>query len=662
MASLGYSITQMTVEGTAWFDCDSSWASIHDSEGNEIANGSDYTVSLVAENHTFFMPDISKCQGVIPVSEEMPNLRPPPASSFLTIDTPICPQDGIYLLCEGEYSSGDLIDDSADIFAINVTAGQMLVLTLVAASASLDVELHFQNSTNEIELEQEFMLTLNSSIGESNIQYININEEGRVIVSVSSPSPDTIWSIRSEIFETSIIQPLNHLDNVVGVGSSPFAYILGADESIVVTKSITADGQSEVPLRYRYVYSESSRSDWYNATLNDRIQGIEDVGYIEMQWDCECQWLSSMSRYRHFDAGWGMDAPGLRPLTPTSDNSSYPLLVMDGHSEDGELTLHMGDYRDILRVETTGWNESIHLVDVIVEGDIHELEVTIWNLDQKTWDVLDEASSTYSMNRISVSLDVDRGTNFIRIQHVNGSSSIGEDAEPVNWKIRVNTAVLDEGEEPWFPPSETVKDAASIFYWLMGLILITPFIIFYISVKKEQRFAIEFASRKNRLEWLSSKLDKGEFLPSDLSRALRAVSSLEWEEALKVWGEPKVRHFTMGIDMAVWILDKRLGDNGGWPLLIGLRPQDSEWSVAGLRFEAPEGKLWNVSKVEPKLLSRGNEVFVDTLHEKSRLFVQVTLDGLGDALDIHLSGMVSGEPIAAKPTKTIYRNDGDSEE
>jgi len=662
MASLGYSSTQLTVDGAAWFDCDDSWVRIENSTGNEIVNDSDFTIQLTNENHTFYMPEIGKCQGVIPVTEEMPNLRPAPSDTFFTIGSQVCPQDGMYLSCEGQYTTGDLINDSSDVFAINVSSGHTLALTLVATSAGLDVEIHFQNTTNEIKLEQEFMLPLNSSIGSNNVQYIPITDEGRIIVSVSSPSQNTVWSIRSEIFETSIVHPLIHLDNILGIGPSPFAYPLGADESLVVTKSSTADGQNTIPLMYRYVYSEPAHSEWINATLGDRISGIDDLAYIEFQWDCNCQWLASMSRFRHFDAGWGMDAPSLRPLTPASDNSTHPLIVMDGHSETGELTLHMNDYQDILRVETTGWNESIHLVDVIVEGDILDLEVTVWNIDQKTWDVIDEATSTYSMNKISVSLNVDRGTHFIRIQHINGSASLNEGSDSVQWQIRVTTAVLDEGEEPWFPASESVKEAASIFYWLIGLILILPFIIFYWSVKKEQRFAQEFASRKNRLEWLSSKLDKGEFMPRELSRALRAVSSLEWDEALKVWGEPRVRHLTLGIDMAVWTLDESLAENGEWPLLIGLRSQDAEWSAAALRFEAPEGKLWAVKSVEPRLLTREYEIFLDTIHKNSRFFVQVTLEGHGDALDIHLSGMTGGEPIAAKPAKTIYRSEKMSEE
>ena len=207
MASLAYTSTQMTSAGTAWFDCEDSWASIHDSEGNLIANGSDFSVLLEEQNHTFEIPEMDKCQGIIPVSEEMPNLRPSPTEAFPAIDSQICPQNGLSLACEGEYTTGDLINDSADVFVINVSYDTILALTLVAASASIEVTLHFQNGTHEVELEQGFMLPLNTSLEDSNVLYIPINEDGRIIITLSSPSPDTVWSIRSEIFDTNTVTP-----------------------------------------------------------------------------------------------------------------------------------------------------------------------------------------------------------------------------------------------------------------------------------------------------------------------------------------------------------------------------------------------------------------------------------------------------------------------
>ena len=131
---------------------------------------------------------------------------------------------------------------------------------------------------------------------------------------------------------------------------------------------------------------------------------------------------------------------------------------------------------------------------------------------------------------------------------------------------------------------------------------------------------------------------------------------------MEVWGQAEVRHFNTGIDMAVWTLDHRLSEDGAWPLLIGLRPQDCEWSVAALKFESPEGEPWTVSRVEPKLLSRAHEIFLDTIHDNTRVFIRVDLQGSAESLDIHLSGMVNSKPMAAKPASTIYRTLSDSEE
>ena len=162
---------------------------------------------------------------------------------------------------------------------------------------------------------------------------------------------------------------------------------------------------------------------------------------------------------------------------------------------------------------------------------------------------------------------------------------------------------MDEGDEPWFPASEAVKEAADVFYWMIGLILILPFIIFYININNTRKFAEEFARKKNRLQWLSTKLDEGSFSPSDLSKALEVgFDSRLGRSTGSLGARTKIRHFTTGIDMAVWTLDKRLSEDGAWPLLIGLRPQDCEWSVAALKFEANEGEAWSVEKVEPKLL------------------------------------------------------------
>ena len=432
-------------------------------------------------------------------------------------------------------------------------------------------------------------------------------------------------------------------------------YPLSEDSSLLVSESIdTHNSNQNIELKYQYVRQSGTIGAIYSAEVGDRIPSQDGIIGIEIMWNCTCVWSSSLVLYQHYDAGDSFDAPSALPSNKNVDNSSWPLVEMNGETYSGELALFMDDMSDIVRVETHGWNESIHLVDVIVEGDISKLTITIWDIEQDSWQILDTVSATYSMNSIKTSLEVGLGTHFVRIEYNDINNT---DTDIVNWQIRISTAVLDEGEEPWFPPSEKVKDAANWFYWMIGGLMLLPVIIFLINLKREASFASKLQSelsfKRNRLSWLKEKLDKGEFVQKDLSKSLKAVASLEWETAISVWGTPKLRHHTYGIDLAIWNLDERICE--GWPLLIGINPQESNWEVAALKFESPEGEAWLVENVNPKLLSRNNEIFLDVLSKGSRFFIQVELSGKASSLDLHLSGMVNGEPMAAKPSQTINR-------
>lgn len=663
VVAAGQSYVYNTSNGDVWFDCENSWANITTEDGSLVGNGSDFTATIEEGNHTVLFEDENKCQFVIPVNDDLPNMRPAPTDSFEALNTQVCSQlDYQSDSCNKYLASGNVSDGDDDIFAVDVSKGQLVSVMLNAASSAIEVEVHFQNEISETKLNNEISVALNTSISETNQMLIPAAEDGRILFTVSSPHQGTLWMTSLEIFTTGGHDLLSGLGVISGVGNVSYQFGLGEDESIQVTSSEDITNGVNLGLKYRYAFTETIFSEWNSISSTGVIAGVDSIIGIELWWDCDCEWESTLTHRTHFDAGWQGDAPGFKPLTAMSDNSSYPLIPMDGTPFDGEITLFMDDYQDVLRVETTGWNESVHLVDVTVEGDVYELQVLILNMDQNTWDVLDQVSATYSMDKIRITLDVGLGTHFVKIQHQNGSSALDENAESLDWTIRINTAVLEEGEEPWFPASNAVKEAADVFYWLIGLLLILPFIIFYINVNNNKKFAEEFARKKNRLQWLSDKLDEGEFSPTDLSRALKSISSLEWEEALEVWGEPESRHYTNGIDMAIWTLDERISDSGSWPILIGLTPQDHEWSVAALKFEANEGTDWTVSSVEPKLLSRANEVFLDTIYTNARVFIRVDLSGNAKSLDVYLSGMVNGEPIAAKPANTIYRNSAESEE
>ena len=661
-----YSSNQSLQNGKVWIDCENSWIEIIDENNNTILNSSNYLGDIESGNYTVNSPNIADCQTILPTSQDFPNIRPVPGDLFESIDIDTCPQTGVSIACEGILLSGDLSNDTSDIFAINVSSADIFKVDVEASSSSLDIDFHFQNSTTESKLEAEMYLNRNTSIGERNTLYLAAEEEGRIIVTISSPTPDTAWAITVSKYTIVNTAMLDTDGDITGVGTVPIGIDLGQDESITVTHisglDNSEDSHGAIPVYYRFVYSENSNSEWSNLSINQKLFGIRDISHVELIFDCLCEWNATISKQLHFDARLNSDAPNFMPLSSSSDNSSYPLIEMNGENYGGELTLMNGDFKDILRVEVEGWNDSVHLIDVIVEGDIYDLQLTIWELDQTNWNVLESASTTYSMSSVRASLDVGPGTHFIQISHVDGPNSTTSEVNSTQWQIRVSTAILEEGEEPWFPTEDVVYEAANLFYWIVGIILITPFILFYSFVRKEKQFAEEFASKKNRLEWLTKQLDSGEDTGLDLKRALRAVSSLEWEKALEVWGECQSRHYTSGIDIALWSLDRRLADKGQWPLLIGVRAQENDWNVSAIRFESPQGEAWKVVEVVPNLLNRGDEIFLDSIIKNSRFFFNVVLEGSADSLDVHFSGIVGGSPVAAKLTDTIYKPNDSEEE
>ena len=203
----------------AWFDCEDSWATIHDSQGNEIANGTEFTASLNAGNHTFFVEDDSKCQSVIPITNDLPNLRPAPSAHFDGINVSTCQQPHLEENCQGTYISGDLIDDDSDIFSIDVDENQIVILRLLAASSAIDIDLHFQNSSDEIALDESISLPLNTSIGMTYQVMLPIEASGRLIVTVHSPSPNVIWALNVEKYSTGELIQVSDLTEISGIGS-----------------------------------------------------------------------------------------------------------------------------------------------------------------------------------------------------------------------------------------------------------------------------------------------------------------------------------------------------------------------------------------------------------------------------------------------------------
>jgi hypothetical protein len=191
--------------------------------------------------------------------------------------------------------------------------------------------------------------------------------------------------------------------------------------------------------------------------------------------------------------------------------------------------------------------------------------------------------------------------------------------------------------------------------------MILPAAFLFYKIKSTRAEGRRLGAVHERLKILTAILDSGSETPKrtrkTLVKSLEAVATLPWQSACESWGIPDRTYSTQGTSLAIWKLDQRLSkEPESWPLLIGLHTPDETWEVSGFRFDAPNGNPWNVVNVEPRLLHRGEEIFIDTIAKGTMIFLTVELSGDGSQVDIELNGHVDGKPRGMKIPTTLSRS------
>ena len=292
----------------------------------------------------------------------------------------------------------------------------------------------------------------------------------------------------------------------------------------------------------------------------------------------------------------------------------------------------------------------------------------MWDMDQESWAEKDFIETNYSNGKLQTALQVGRGTHFVRVSLVDGeqylnsqNSSWGQMDDSISYQLSTQYTLIDEGEQPWFPPSDKAVWYGGVMRWLLGSLFLIPVLLLALDLRKKKKFAQLMASKKERLDWFKQRLDDGtsdvKTSRSELIAALIAIATLDWETGLETWGQPVAQHRTENVAIAAWVVDDRLVKvKGSWPLIIGIHVLEGNWELAALRFDAPQGQPWEVVNVEPRFLYNGEEVFVDTINEGSRTFLAVELNGDSDCVDIELNGKMNTIPMAARIPNTVWRN------
>ena len=562
-----------------------------------------------------------------------------------------------------------LIESTHDQFLVfNASQGDTLEWQWLASTASVAVQMYHQTSTEEQLLEgTSTSVASYTSLGNegSNTAYWAAPNDGRFIARLSTDAAHSTWAAYVLIHQHQGVMDLMNEASVNG------AELVGHDSLTAPfewseTKQLTIAS----PLESTEVAVDQLLDGTWVAgtpTVIERgetmvVYPYPDVAVGRLKITNSSVFSLEIST-RSFADNETLEAPSYRPTDEAIDNSTWPILNLT-ETTGGEFTLAVHDTTDTYRLVVDGWDESIHFVQVIVEGDIAGLEVQMWDIDQNTGEVLATDITRPVGDQLKIGLQVGRGTHYFQLRFQNASEVTGhlwgEHIEERTYMLLPSYSLIDEGEEPWFPPSDDAVYWGNVARWFMGVLFLLPVVYLGLHIKRSKDFATFVAEKKQRLAWYISRLDSGESNVKetrvDMAKALHAVAQLEWNDGLEAWGPKRLEHRTDDIALAVWSVDERLANQeGAWPVVIGVHVLNGTWDLAALRFDAPEGQGFEVVHVEPRFLFQGEEVFLDTMGKGHRTYLVVELNGPAKQVDVELNGRMDGEPFAARIPETLER-------
>ena len=611
------------------------------------------------------------------IDENYPTIRPAPSESLELHEIQRCdnileclnPNRGnLFSIGYGEYSGsqflrGILQQDTPEYVPINVSAGDSLELQLMHATADVSFSVYFQNQTSEILKNQSFEQTnaLTANVI-SNSKFWYFPEDGRVLLKLESESMDTAWVLKVSLFNddaNTFIQDYEDL-KIVGHYSTSATIEMNDTQKFTLHSALTNS-----TVRIDQLVSGSWISGEFQ-TLSSEQENVfypyPNISAARFIVESEVHWIE-IHVGTFDDINSGEEAPSYLPSSASTENSSWPLMPLQSGQLEGQLTLSIHDTADVYRIEIEGWDESEHLVKILVEGaHLEVLQLELWSIEQETWVDEDARAVTLANGKIQTVLEMSHGTHFFRISLLDSANHTehqwGEDVPSVPYFISSIYTLIDEGNEPYFPPDEQAVKWGTIARFFLGSLFLVPVLIFGVQLYLRKKSAENLLLKTEQLAWFKQQMDSGETTPQQsrksLTKALHAVTMLEWEDANKTWGLNDLEYRTENVAIAVWKLDQRIAkQQEAIPLMVGVHILEGNWDLAALRFDAPVGEAWNIELVEPRFLHRGEEVFLDTMAKGNKTFIMAELSGNARAVDIELNGRMDGEASAARIPTTL---------
>tara|TARA_Y100001960_G_C14766801_1_gene877455 strand:+ start:1967 stop:3076 length:1110 start_codon:yes stop_codon:yes gene_type:complete len=289
-----------------------------------------------------------------------------------------------------------------------------------------------------------------------------------------------------------------------------------------------------------------------------------------------------------------------------------------------------------LEISSENWTRIGFSID---PGD--NITISIQRLNQTSWSIVHFA------NESTGEIELDQGIHAVRIE------KLGSYGEEVGYRFsltNLGTVEVDGGfvNLAWmFTP----------FYVIAGVFLILPFLV----VLWWNRDKIGPFNRSKKLldeheqnSLLALRERFGDYSSSEdvlekIRNSLAVLSEESWDSVTEELGPAEIKYFTKDLEICAWRFD-----GSGRSILIGIQTGDSEWNMAAIRIFSPLGDEASIESVEPELLFQNSEVFIGDLLEKSTTFLRIIMLERHAAVNLHISGLINGKPVAVSPTESMH--------
>ena len=257
------------------------------------------------------------------------------------------------------------------------------------------------------------------------------------------------------------------------------------------------------------------------------------------------------------------------------------------------------------------------------------------------------------------------------LDFAEGVGTVGLNMTPGYHAVKVTRADSEIGTTPYHLVLQTINvsneedkpvEAGPIvdrwkefipFYVGIGLLMLAPmgYVLWSLrGTKLSDEVQAHERGRLKRLRERLSKLITTNAEEHEINSALQMLEEVQWRATIAEMGEAALSHHTESVTLKAWRMDQG-------SLLVGIHVEIAPWELAALRFEAAGGPSWKITKVSPTSLFDGDEIFLDTLNVGATRFLTLELEGSATGLDLHLSGLVEGKPLAAIPARALLMDE-----